>query len=278
MRVIRHIPVLLLIQLLYNSVKAQNFAFNNSGALPDTSAIVDVTSTTKGFLLPRMTSSQAALIPKPAKGLLLYNQDIDALQLNIGTSASPSWQTVSFLKNSWLVTGNSGIPSASRFIGTTDSVSLRFRTNNIARMVIDSLGSVGIGTATPNAAAKLDISGNVKLGTTGTVIKNIIAFSSTISSTAINAPNTSALNVAGVSVLGSYSASVTDVTVNIPSGSQPGTTSAVVNVSPGFDLPTGVSIASARLISSTQLKIRFLNAGSAAQSLTGILYITITEF
>jgi len=39
----------------------------------------------------------------------------------------------------WALTGNSGTTS-SNFIGTTDSRSLRFRTNNIERVILDSLG------------------------------------------------------------------------------------------------------------------------------------------
>lgn len=49
----------------------------------------------------------------------------------------------------WRTTGNSNTNSGTNFIGTTNSVSLRFRTNNTERMVIDSTGKVGIGIANP---------------------------------------------------------------------------------------------------------------------------------
>ena len=56
------------------SVSAQNnVSINNSGALPDPSAMLDVASTSKGFLVPRMDSSQIAAITTPANGLLVYN-------------------------------------------------------------------------------------------------------------------------------------------------------------------------------------------------------------
>ncbi len=55
----------------------------------------------------------------------------------------------------WLTTGNSGI-AAFNFLGTIDNINLRFRTNNIERMVIDNTGKVGIGiTAPPNALSVL---------------------------------------------------------------------------------------------------------------------------
>lgn len=49
----------------------------------------------------------------------------------------------------WKVKGNSGTNSGSNFIGTTDNVSWRVRTNNSERMVVDSVGNVGVGTASP---------------------------------------------------------------------------------------------------------------------------------
>jgi len=42
-------------------------------ATPDNSALVDMTSTTKGFLPPRMTSLQRDAIANPVDGLLLFN-------------------------------------------------------------------------------------------------------------------------------------------------------------------------------------------------------------
>jgi hypothetical protein len=51
---------------------------NNVGigtATPHTSAILDVSSTTKGLLLPRMTTAQRNAIATPAAGLHIYNTD-----------------------------------------------------------------------------------------------------------------------------------------------------------------------------------------------------------
>lgn len=49
----------------------------------------------------------------------------------------------------WRIGGNSAINSGSHFLGTINNASLRIRTVNTERMVIDSNGRVGIGTATP---------------------------------------------------------------------------------------------------------------------------------
>ena len=45
---------------------------------PNTSALLELSSTTRGFLLPRMTSTQASAIASPAEGLLLYVTNTNA--------------------------------------------------------------------------------------------------------------------------------------------------------------------------------------------------------
>jgi trimeric autotransporter adhesin len=50
----------------------------------------------------------------------------------------------------WLTAGNSGT-NAGNFIGTSDNVSLRFRTNNSQVAILDSLGHMGIAVTAPAA-------------------------------------------------------------------------------------------------------------------------------
>lgn len=59
-----------------------NFFYNQANpslgigiAPPDASAILDLTSTTQGFLYPRMTSAQRNAIASPATGLMVYQTD-----------------------------------------------------------------------------------------------------------------------------------------------------------------------------------------------------------
>jgi hypothetical protein len=46
-----------------------------ANATPNASAILDITSTTKGVLFPRMTSAQRTAIASPAEGLIVYQTD-----------------------------------------------------------------------------------------------------------------------------------------------------------------------------------------------------------
>lgn len=53
---------------------------------PDASALVDIASTTKGFLTPRMTNAQRAAITAPAEGLLLFNTTNKGVAYRDGTN------------------------------------------------------------------------------------------------------------------------------------------------------------------------------------------------
>jgi len=56
-------------------VNAQNVAVNTTGNTADASAMLDVSSDTKGFLPPRMTTIQRTGIPSPANGLMVFDTD-----------------------------------------------------------------------------------------------------------------------------------------------------------------------------------------------------------
>lgn len=58
---------------------------------PAVSSVLDITSTSKGFLAPRMTTIQRNLIANPADGLLIYNTD--ELNLNAFTQAA-GWKVL----------------------------------------------------------------------------------------------------------------------------------------------------------------------------------------
>ncbi len=57
---------------------AQGVAVNTTGAVADASAMLDVASTTRGMLAPRMTSTQRSAISSPATGLLVYQTNSPA--------------------------------------------------------------------------------------------------------------------------------------------------------------------------------------------------------
>lgn len=70
---------------------AQNVAINSTGAAPNNSAMLDISSTDKGILVPRMTISQRNTISSPAAGLMIYQTDsTEGFHFFDGSN----WQTV----------------------------------------------------------------------------------------------------------------------------------------------------------------------------------------
>lgn len=99
--------ILLIIFVMSRLSPAQNVGINSSGTAPDNSAMLDVSSTTKGFLMPRMTIAQMMAIPSPVAGLMVFNTDCGLVQFysgsywvkisNVSTTASSiSSQTFSY--------------------------------------------------------------------------------------------------------------------------------------------------------------------------------------
>src|SRR5215207_2864416 len=65
---------LVFMAVVSTTVRAQNsVGINNDGSLPASSAMLDVKSTTKGMLVPRMSTTQRTAIVSPAAGLLVYD-------------------------------------------------------------------------------------------------------------------------------------------------------------------------------------------------------------
>ncbi len=87
---------LFLVALLITSVQlcqSQNIGINGTGALPDAKAMLDIASTTTGFLMPRMTTVQRDAISTPPEGLQIFNittGTIDVYRTNLWRSVALS--------------------------------------------------------------------------------------------------------------------------------------------------------------------------------------------
>ena len=53
----------------------QNVSISDNQAVPDPSSVLDVSSTTKGLLIPRMTSVQRLAIVNPTNALMVFDTD-----------------------------------------------------------------------------------------------------------------------------------------------------------------------------------------------------------
>ena len=96
-------------------------------AAPDSSAILDIKSQTKGLLIPRMSASQRNMIPSPVKGLMVFDNDSTCFYYFDGII----WQPVKG-SGCWVNNG------ASTVLATTGN-------------------NVGIGNTSPDPSAILDL-------------------------------------------------------------------------------------------------------------------------
>jgi trimeric autotransporter adhesin len=132
------------------SMLGQDFAqvaVNTDGSSPDASAMLDVKSTLKGVLVPRMTQAQRAVISSPANGLLVYQTDnTQGYYFNIGTSGAPAW----------LRLGDLTLPYAGSVTSGSDAFS-----------ITNTSGSAISGNATSSSGFNIGVNGQAS-STNGT--------------------------------------------------------------------------------------------------------------
>jgi len=112
------IPLLGILVWSY-SLKAQNVGIGTNS--PDASAKLDVVSTDKGLLIPRVdlnSSSDGTTIPSPATGLIVWNTGSGSLTsaglyYNSGTSGTPNWVRIvaADVDKDWFESGTTESPN-----------------------------------------------------------------------------------------------------------------------------------------------------------------------
>ena len=167
-------------------------------------------------------------------------ETVNYVDLGINSSGFSNTGIIGGADNAYLYsTGNDFV------IGNgTSSKSLRFFTGGTnttnERMRIDGNGKVGLSTTSPQAT--LDVNGNYKLGSSGTVLSNMIKTTFSISDFTSFDYN-----------------STRQITVSVPGATVNGT----VILNPRSALPTGLGIGWAMVSSTSNITIGFTNTGNA---------------
>lgn len=142
-----------------------NIAINNTGANPDAQAVLDVSSTTSGFLIPRMTLAQRNALTTVA-GLTVYQTNSNASNPKgfwVWVNATAGWTHLVTGPDSWKLTGNAGTTPVTNFLGTTDNADLVFRTNNLVRGRVDANGTFKVGATAPTSSEALQVDGAIQI-------------------------------------------------------------------------------------------------------------------
>lgn len=131
--------LLLIFFVCTNYVARAQVAINTTNSNPHNSAMLDIASTSKGVLVPRMTTAQRTAIASPATGLLVYDSD-----LSLFYYYNAAWMPILTSTTGWGVNGNSGTVSGTNFIGTTNNQHFDIRTNNVLRTRIRTTGQIEV--------------------------------------------------------------------------------------------------------------------------------------
>ena len=86
--------IFLAITILTSFALNAQVAINTDGSPADNSAMLDVKSTEKGFLPPRMTEAEISNISNPANGLLVFNTDDSKVYVFV--SAESKWKALNY--------------------------------------------------------------------------------------------------------------------------------------------------------------------------------------
>ena len=79
--IIKAIIALFIINSTFFTTTNAQIAVNTDGSDPDASAILDIKSTTSGFLVPRLTTAQRNNMPSKVEGLIVYDTDLQSYML-----------------------------------------------------------------------------------------------------------------------------------------------------------------------------------------------------
>jgi hypothetical protein len=140
----------LALAVLSSTAFAQGVGINSTGAAADTSALLDLSSTAKGFLAPRMTALQRAAIFSPATGLLVYQTDGTAgLYYNAGSSVAPLWKQ---LVDSGASSGGPWQASGQDLFYSAGRVGVGAASFQACFTVVDTLNGLRVQTDRPGGA------------------------------------------------------------------------------------------------------------------------------
>jgi hypothetical protein len=125
---------------------------------PDDSAILELSSTSKGFLLPRLSSVKRDEMNNPPVGLMIYNTTTGRIETNKGSQLGALWISMSGVSD----TNPIDFPTLNQNTTGTSA--------NVTGIVLPANGGTGIAN---NTASTLSLSGNFPIAITTTSATNI---------------------------------------------------------------------------------------------------------
>lgn len=142
------------------------------GLTPDNSAMLDVQSTSKGVLFPRLSTTQRDAIAPAATGLMIFNTTTGCLEINLGSPTNRAWSEIKCVGKATLDCGSATQTGdlTKGVAASSVSISLPYTSGNGGPYLGTSATSTGVSdlTATLSAGTLTNGSGTISLAITGT--------------------------------------------------------------------------------------------------------------
>ena len=227
----RLLLVSILICIGFKSVEQMKIGINPTAI--NSASILELESTNKGLVLPRVSLTSISLTSPLAttalNGTMIYNTNaaltsgsgkgvyywdstntrwvaVTPLQLPGTTNYVAKWISATNIGTSTILYDNGtniGIntitPQNSLDVSGAQAIGSYAGTNAAPASGLIVSGNVGVGTATPLTGTKLDVAGGFKLGSIGTLHKNIVSFSGAVNVVVV--AQYAVLNILGLNVL-----------------------------------------------------------------------------
>jgi hypothetical protein len=125
---------------IYKMGFPQSLAINTDGSTANTSALLDVKSTSKGLLIPRLSKTQKNAIAIPATGLLIFQNAPDSVGFQYYDGTKWLWLSNTIYTDStmWQTHGNTALDDNS-YLGHKDTTNINFKIANTRFGTIDFL-------------------------------------------------------------------------------------------------------------------------------------------
>lgn len=188
--------VLLTLFFNINSAHGQSMGISGVAIIPDPSSILEMRTTTKGILIPRMTETERDFISSPANGLMVYNTSTNQFNFYDGNS----WIVLISDSNSDLtgeITSVGNSTTLGSFTSSSLSTALTDETGTTLAVFSDSPELTGTPLA-PTAALGTN---TTQLATTAFVLQNTDGYSSIDAGTVATTNSTADVLLGGMTLM-----------------------------------------------------------------------------
>lgn len=132
--------LLIIASFLPYQAKSQSVGIGSTSFTPDASSVLEMRTTTKGLLIPRLTTTERNAISTPATGLMIYNTTTNTFNFYNGSA----WSDIA--GGASVVSSVTGTANRIAISGTSADPIIDISSAYVGQNSITTLGTIGTGT------------------------------------------------------------------------------------------------------------------------------------